>query len=265
MNLRNVISLGALFCLGVVSENALAQTNVEKPLSASLSVGGNFSSGNLNQLQAFGGARASYSGDFLGADLFVNAFRFWLIPAGQNSWRQFGDDFTVFGYPYFYFRPKFFIHGLARYEASMLHRIDSRVLVGGGMGFSPLRSGNEKQFLRLSLGTYAEHTVFPGTDFSIDVPHQKGSRTLPRLGFLSNGRLTAANENISVRYLMFYFIDPFFPRDIRIGLDTNLDLKIWGPVSFRINTNWIYNSLVLVSVQPYDFRATFGLSWSFRG
>lgn len=243
---------------------AAAQTQVEKPLRTDFSIGGNFTAGNLNQLQAYGNARVSYSGDQSGVDVLANAFRFWMQPGGQGDWRQVGDELTVFGYPYFYFHPRFFVHGLARYDSSLLHRLDSRILAGGGLGFAPFRSSNQNEFARLSLGAYAEHAAFPGTEFTREVPHDKGSRTLARLGFLSNGHFASTDQVFSFRYLLYCFVDPFLPRDLRLGLTTNADVKIWGPLSFRLSANWVYNSVVLTSVQPYDFRTTFGLAWHFR-
>lgn len=253
-----------MVCLSTFSCRSHAQTSLEKPFQASVAAGGNYTAGNLNQIQAFANGRLSYSGDSLGVDVIANAFRFWLMPPGQMAWRQVGDELTLFGYPYWYFNPNFFVHALARYETSQLHQLDARLLAGGGVGFAPLRSSDANRFVRLSLGAYAEHAVFPGTTFTRDVPHQKGTRTMPRIGFLSNGRITTIENILRLRYLLFCFVDPLLPRDIRFGLDTEADLNIWGPLSFRINANWVYNSVVLSAVQPYDFRATFGLAWRFQ-
>ena len=264
LNLRNAFRSIAWFCLLLLPGVASAQTNIDKPLRADLSLGGNYTAGNLNQLQAYGSARLSYAGDQAGADIFANAFRFWMQPGAQNTWRQIGDELALMGYPYYYFHPRFFLHGFARYDTSMLHRLDARLVGGGGVGIAPFRSSNQNEFARLSLGAYAEYAAFPGTDFTREIPHEKGSRTLARLGFLSNGHFASADQFFAFRYLVYCFVDPFLPRDIRFGFTTNGDVKIWGPLSFRLSTDWVYNSVVLTSVQPYDFRATFGLAWHFK-
>lgn len=265
MNLHSTFLFLSLSALTSFSGASFGQVDVDKPIHMNLSVGGNFALGNLNQAQAFANGRFSYSGNDVGVDIIANGFRFWLQPNGQNVWHQVGDDLSAMAYPYYYLRPNFFVHALARYETSQLHQLTSRTLAGGGVGFSPLRSANQNLFLRLSLGGYGEQAVFPGTDLTRDVPHEKGIRTVARLGLLSNGHFAAADQTFRARYLFFCFVDPHIPRDLRLGIDSNLDFRIWGPLSFRINALWSYNAVVLTSVQPYDFRATFGLGWDFRG
>lgn len=261
---RNTARVWMLSMFLLCSGGAFAQLDAEKPLHANLSVGGNFAVGNLNQLQAFANGRFSYSGNDLGVDVMANAFRFWMMPNGQSTWRQVGDDLNAMVFPYYYFRPHYFVHGFARYETSQLHQLDARFLVGGGVGFAPLRSPDPNAFLRFSLGTYAEQSLFPGTDLTRNVPHDKGTRSAARLGILSNGHVTLLDAILRVRYLLFCFVDPFAARDLRLGLDTSIDFKIWGPINFRINSNLFYNSVVLTTVQPYDVRTTFGVGWDFR-
>jgi len=249
--------LTALF-LATLTAPAAAQDRGDAPWRGNLSVSGNYNTGNLDQAQLLLRGHLSYSAEKAGNDLILNGFRFWLKYADGEPLTRIGDDLAVTDAPFYYFHPKFYLQGLGRYESSQLHQLDHRINAGGGVGFTPVR--REDVLMRVSVGAQYEHARYPGEDFRLDIGHDGGNRTVPRVSINSNGWFQLADSPVSLRYLGYFMVNPLEPRDLRASLDTSANLRVSRVFSAALTATYGYNAVVLDAVDPQDFRVTAGVT-----
>ena len=253
--------LAALAVLAVLlSPDAAAQDRGDDPWRGGLSIAGSYNAGNLDQMQLMARGNLSYSGEKAGNDLIVNGFRFWLKYDDAEPFTRLGDDLAVTEAPFYYFRPKLYLQGIGRYESSQLHQLDHRVSAGGGVGYTPVR--REELLMRASLGVQYEHARYPGDDFRLDVTHDDGSRTVPRVALNSNGWFQVAGSPVGFRYLGYFLVNPLDPKDLRLSLDASAVLTITRVFSAQLTATYGYNAVVLDEVDPQDLRVTTGITLS---
>ena len=248
----------ALAAVLLTSPAAWAQDRGDHPWRGQLSLGGNYYAGNLDQLQAALSGYSSHSSEKVGYDLILSGFRMWL--GGEDGYTRIGDDLAVTGVPFWYLKPKLYVHGSARYERSQLHQLDHRLNGGGGAGYAPVR--REDSLLRVALGAQIEQARYPGDDFRLDGAHDGSTRTVPRATLFSNGWYRVEGTPVSLRYLGSFLLNPLDPQDLRLSLDASAGLQVSRLFSAQVTGTYAYNSVVLTGVEPQDLRLTAGLALS---
>lgn len=237
----------------------------EKPTAPSFraqaGVDGLWFAGNLNQIQLGVNALVSHSGPRAGQDFVFSAYQLWLQPTGAPPFVQVGDDLAASELPYAYLTEQVYVLGFAHYSTSQLRQLDHRAMGGASIGYAPVR---RPEFLvRGAIGAFFEYSVYPGEDFSLDVTHDGPTRAVPRVGVTSNGWYRPSGSPFSGRYLAWFFLNPIDPRDYRYNFDVSANLRIAGPVAFRVAANLSGSTVVLAEVAPFDARTTVGvaLTW----
>ncbi|MBM4359583.1 MAG: DUF481 domain-containing protein [Deltaproteobacteria bacterium] len=226
----------------------------------SLSAGGNYFGGNLNQIAANLQGNLGLSSPTYGVDVRFNAYRLWGKPTPKQEFRVLGDDAYVNALPFWYFVKRAYVIGLASYDSSQLETLDRRVTVGTGVGYAPARS---KTFLlRGALATAFEYSQHDEHDFRLDVPHDAGERFVGRLALLSNGWLRMKDGPVSLRYVTMVLPNLADVRDVRFNFDGQIDVKITEPLSFRVTQIVQYDAATVRAREPLNLRATFGLAWT---
>ncbi len=226
----------------------------------SLSAGGNYFAGNLNQIHANLQGNLGLSSPTYGVDVRFNAYRLWGKPTPKQEFRVLGDDAYVNALPFWYFVKHAYVIGLASYESSQIQKLDRRVTAGTGLGYAPVRS---KTFLlRGALAAAFEYSQHDDDDFRLDVPHDEGERLVTRVALLSNGWLRMKDGPVSFRYITMVLpnLDDF--RDVRFNFDGQLDVKILEPLSLRVTQIVQYDAATVRAREPLDLRSTFGLAWT---
>ena len=238
---------------------AHAQDRGDRPWRLDLAVTGNYFSGSFTQLQILGRAFISHSAARAGNDLLISGYRVWVLEEGALL--RVGDDTIVSDIPFYYVRPKVYVHGIGRFTNSYSHLLDARVNGGGGIGLTPIRT--ESVLFRASLTAQLEYARYASDTFNLDVAHDGATRLVPRVGVLSNGWYRVKETPVGFRYLGEVSIDPRDPRDNRQFLDAGLDLKIgatgWGA---RLSAMWTRDSVVPEGVRPAELKAGIGLGYT---
>ena len=232
------------------------------PLRINLNTGGMMITGNLNQLQLNGGGMISYSQENHGNDTVISGYRIWMQPAGMDERIKIGDDLHIADIGYYYIKPRIYLQAFGNYSTSQLHQIDERYMAGFSVGYTPIR---EKQKLfRGSIGGFWEYTSYPFETFNIEVDHDENIRALPRIGFISNGWYRVPNnQNLSFRYLAWFYIDPLNIADYRYRANAEVNFNLTKTVSLRLSTTYEYSSVVMEGLSVYDLRSNAGLGFSF--
>lgn len=228
------------------------------PWAGNLSVWGNLSRGNLDQVQIQGRGELTYRSPTVENDLFLRAFRVYLRPEGAPAFARIGDDLTVQETALRFLTPATQAGVLGRYETSQLHRLDHRLLFGLGFGVLPVQGAQGR--LRVLAAGMLEHDRYPDDTFRIDVRHNGPLRTVPRVALLSDGHWRVDDTPLSLRGSALVVVDPTDLRDRRIVLDAAVDLTAWGPLSMQVAATYTYTSVVLVGVDPQDLQVALGLS-----
>jgi hypothetical protein len=258
--MRAVLSLAFLVSILLFSPRARAQDRGERPWRADLSVTGNYFAGSFQQLQLLGRAFVSYSAERGGNDLLLSGLQVWQRSDGAPFVRV-ADDLVVSDIPFYYVHPKVYMHGFARFARSSARLVDARVSAGGGVGVTPIRT--ESVLFRASLGAQVEHARFADDAFNLDVAHDGGVRTVPRLVLFSNGWYRVKGTPVSLRYLGDAMLDPRDPRDNRQFLDAGLDVKLGASGwSARTSALWTRDSVVPEGVSPSELRAGVGFAYT---
>ena len=225
-----------------------------------VSVGGYYYSGNLNQLQGNFQGHYGLSSPTAGLDVLFNGFRVWSKADQGSAYEVSGDDLYVTALPFYYFNKRFYIAGLGRLESSTSLKLDSRYLVGAGLGFAPVRS---KDFLvRVSVTPTYEAATFDGDDFRMDVPHDGAKRSVFRAAVISNGWYRVKDTPVTLRYFAQIWPNPLLPEDFRMNINGSMDLKVIKQLSFRLSVFVTHDSAILEGREPNDVRSTFGFAWS---
>lgn len=253
------LSLG--LAVTAVPAPALAQTYAPETYSRlSVSLGGNFFVGNVNQIQANLQGNLAISSPTFGVDVQFDGYRIWRRPSPTESFELVGDDAFVNALPFWYFVKRAYVIGLGRFEVSQNQRLDRRVLAGTGLGFAPVRS---KDFLiRAAVAPAFEYSQYDGTDFRLDVPQDDGERTVMRLALMSNGWLRTSSKLLSLGYIGIVLPNLRDHRDVRLNFDGRLDIKIIEQLAFRVTQVIQFDAATLRERQPFDIRSTFGLAWT---
>ena len=250
-----------LLALGgdVVSVGQAAPSEPETYSRLSLSVGGYYYSGNLNQVQGNLQGHYGLSSPTSGLDVLFNGYRLWSKANKDAGFKVVGDDAYVTALPFWYVSDRIYVAGLARYESSRIQRLNTRYIGGAGVGYAPVRS---KSFLiRMSIIPTVEYAEFDGQDFRIDVEHDGPNRTVIRAAVMSNGWYRVADTPLTFRYFGQLWPNPQEPKDFRANLTGNMDIKITKPLSFRTSMNVNHDSAILSGREPTDIRSTFGFVW----
>jgi hypothetical protein len=242
--------------------STLAMAQAEWDRSTTLALGTDLNAGNFNQVAVRGRLHHGWTSEKVGNDLVVSGFRFWLRPVDGEPYVRAGDDLFAGTFPFRYLTPRVYVSGVARYDKSQQLGLDHRGLVGGGVGFAPVRRTDA--LFRAGLGVYGEHARFAGDDFLVDVQHTDGVRTLPRVGVTSNGWFSVADTPIGFRYQTGLWLNPLDPQDLRMTLDASMDVKIVGPMSLRVSFIGRYETVTLQGVAPFDIRGGAGLAFKGR-
>lgn len=227
-----------------------------------VSLGGNLFTGNLNQL--IGNLHAHYglSTPKAGVDLVLNAFRLWVKPTKEASYKVVGSDVLVTALPHWYVSDRLHLSGFARYESRLNLQLDLRLLAGVGLGYTPARS---KNFLaRVAIVPLFEHASFADDNFRLPVPNDGGARNLLRIGLLSNGWYRIKGSPVTFRYLFQAFFNPQIARDFRVFLNMSANIHISGPLALRVAAMITHEEAILEGREPDDVRATFGLTLALR-
>ena len=249
--------LGALLSFLVLSARA------EEPLSrinTSASLGGLVLSGNLNQIQLNFNGLMSYSEPRYGNDLIVSGYRIYMKVPELDQYVRIGDDLQINDLPNLYLNEKVYLIGLAHYDSSLLHQVDSRWLGGAGLGYAPVRSS--QYLIRAAVGGFYEHTSYPSASFNLDVAHDGNVRTVPRVGILSNGWFNRPNRTMSYRYVAWYFLNPLDAQDRRTYFDGSTTIKIKKALGLRLGLSYAGSTVVVQGVQTSDLRLTAGINVS---
>ena len=241
-------------CVGVSPNSPETYTRL------SVSLGGYYYAGNLNQVQSNLQLHLGISSPTLGTDVQVNGYRLWSETQPDEEYELVGDDLFVTALPFWYFSSRFYLAGVGRYESSKLQRVDHRYAGGLGLGYAPVRSRD--WLMRIALVPAYEHSTFPGDDFRIDVDHDGPSRQVFRAAVLSNGWYRVKESPLSFRYALQLWPNPLDMSDFRVNLNTNMDVKIVGPLAFRFSLLWTYDPSILRGREPYDVRSTFGIAYT---
>jgi len=251
-----------MFLMSFLSSHTWAQVpdQGDPKLTYRLNTGGNWIAGNLSQLQFNVNGALQYNTERYGHDLIVNGYRFWTQLPGTDELTRLGDDLVATTVPFYYAREKIPLMGFAHYSYSQLHQIDGRVMAGALVGYTPVRT--KTRLSRSGLGVFYERTAYPSSDFNLNVSHNDTVRSIPRLGIVSTGWYRPEKSPLRLGFLTWLFLNPFEPEDFRAHLDGNVAVHVAGPVSVQFNVNATYNSVVVVGVQTYDTRATFGLNFA---
>ena len=243
------------------SSMLLAQEQISQPLRVNVNLGGMIISGNLNQVMLNGGGMVSYSQPRYGNDFIFNGYRMWTRLPASDGLVKIGDDLNLTTIPYRYLSKKHYVVGLLGYASSQLHQVEHRVLGGIGIGYAPWRQ--KHHLVRMALGGFFEHTQFPGDTFSIDVVHDGNTRSVPRIGLMSNGWYRIKKSPISLRYIAWLYVHPLQPEDFRVRVNTNINIRIADPLSLRFSCTYEQSSVVMEGVSPFDLRSNIGLAFSY--
>ena len=222
-----------------------------------LSLGGYYYAGNLNQVQGNLQGHFGMSSPTGGLDILTNGYRLWSKSSTDADYQRVGDDFYLTALPFWYFIPKIYLAGLARYESSKVLRLDHRAVTGVGLGFAPVRT--KDWLIRLALIPSYEWAEFPGSNFKNDVTHDENRRHIFRAAIISNGWLKQQGSPITYRYFAQLWPNPLDLADFRANLVSNADIKLVGPVSLRFTALFSYDPSILEGRETYDFRSTFGV------
>ena len=241
---------------GSVSVGHAAPREPETYSRLSLSLGGYYYSGNLNQVQGNLQGHYGLSSPTAGLDVLFNGYRLWSKANKDAGFKVVGDDAYVTTLPFWYVSERIYVAGLARYESSRIQRLNARYIGGAGVGYAPVRS---KSFLvRMSIIPTLEYAEFDGEDFRIDVEHDGPNRTVIRAAVMSNGWYRVPDTPVTFRYFGQLWPNPKEPKDFRANLTANMDIKITKPLSFRSSINVNHDSAILSGREPTDVRSTFG-------
>ena len=230
------------------------------PFRYNVSVGGMWIAGNLNQLLFNTSGLISYDKKHMGTDLLVNGYRIYMKP--QDDFVRIGDDLSITTVPFYYVNPSIYGFGIGHWSMSLLHKIDSRIFAGGGIGYAPVR--RPEFLIRAGIGGFYEHTDFPEESFNLDVSHNGSTRTVPRIGIVSNGWFRPKGSAVSFRYFVRGLVNPLELEDFRYTIDGSSNVHIFGPFSLRVGIRYVANSVVVEGVETFDLRSTLGLSFSNR-
>ena len=133
---------------------------------------------------------------------------------------------------------------------------------GAGFGYAPVRKPTF--LIRAGIGVFYERNTHPTDTFNLDISHDGTTRSIPRIGMVSNGWFRTKDSPLSMRYLARFFINPLEPEDFRFTIDANTNIHIAGPLSFRFGLRYAHNTVVVEDVQTFDLRSTFGIALSNR-
>jgi hypothetical protein len=240
---------------------SLAESPEPPPLKASVSVDGLWIAGNLNQLQLSGTGTLAYNTPHYGNDFIATGYRIWTRLPETTGLTRVGDDLLVTDLPFYYFTKRVYGIALLQYASSQLHQLDHRGVGGAAIGYAPVR--RPEFLIRGALGAFYEYSDYPGTDFNMETTHDGTVRQVPRVGVMSNGWYREEGSAFSIRYIAWLFLNPMDTRDYRYSIDVSANVRIGGPVSLRLATNWSGSTVVMESVTPYDIRTTGGLTFTF--
>ena len=180
----------------------------------------------------------------------------------QNDFIRIGDDLSLTTVPFYYINPKIYGFGVGHWSTSLLHKIDARFFAGGGIGYAPVR--RPEFLIRMGVGGFYEHTEFPTGVFNLDVSHRGSTRSVPRIGLVSNGWFRPKGSAVSFRYFVRGLMNPLEPEDFRYTIDGSSNWHVFGPVSLRLGVRYVGSSVVVEGVEVYDLRTTFGIAFSNR-
>lgn len=230
------------------------------PFRYNISLGGMWIAGNLNQMQFNTAGMISYDKKYMGNDLLINGYRIYMKP--QDEFIRIGDDLSITSVPFYYINPNVYGFGVGHWSTSLLHKIDSRFFVGAGIGYAPVRRPDF--LIRAGIGGFYEYTDFPDASFNLDVSHNGTSRSVPRIGLVSNGWFRPKGSSVSFRYFLRGLINPVEFEDFRYTVDGSTNIHIVGPLSLRVGLRYASSSVVVEGVETFDLRSTFGLALSNR-
>ena len=257
---RSTMVVLLIAALGSVSMGQTTSSEPETYSRLSLSLGGYYYSGNLNQVQGNLQGHYGLSSPTNGVDVLFNGYRLWSKANKDAVFKVVGDDAHVTALPFWYLSDEVYLAGLARYESSRIQRLNTRYIGGAGVGYAPVRT---KTFLiRMSIIPTFEYATFDGEDFRIDVTQDGPNRQVTRAAFLSNGWYRVEATAVTFRYFGQLWMSPKEPKDFRANLTGNMDIKITAPLAFRTTINLNHDSAILVGREPTDIRSTFGFVWT---
>lgn len=246
-----------LLCAVVVAQEI---EEAPPPWTGSVSLTGNGSFGNLDQVQLRLRGTLEVHRDDVTSDLLLSAYRLWQAPAGSNVLARIGDDLLVQDRVGGFVTPRVFVDGVVRYERSLLHRLDHRLLGGGGLGYAFVREPDRR--LRALVGGLAEYARYPGEAFRIDVASRGPERVVGRVSAYSEGFWRPKGKAVSARYSALFVVAPADLRDLRLVLDGAVDVRAWGPLGVRVSATYAYTAVVLEGVDPQDLQLMAGVSLS---
>ena len=232
------------------------------PFRYNFGVGGMWIAGNLNQMQFNTSGLITYDKNHMGNDLLINGYRIYMKPQGVEDFIRIGDDLSITTIPFYYFHPHIYGFGIGHWSTSLLHRIDSRIFAGGGVGYAPVRRPNF--LVRAGFGAFYEQTAFPEESFNIDIEHDGRTRSVARVGLISNGWFRPKGSSVSLRYFGRFLINPMAPEDYRFTIDGSSNWHIYGPISLRLGILYASSSVVVEGVETFDLRSNLGISFSNR-
>lgn len=255
-----VFRVAILVMTVLMAAPARAQDRGERPWRADVSLTGNYFTGSFQQVQLLGRVFVSVSRAQYGNDLLASTLQVWQSQ-DDDGFARVADDLVVSDIPFVYVHPKVYLHGFARYANSQSHLVDARINAGGGVGFTPIRT--ESVLFRASVGAQVEHARYGSDTLNLDVTHDDGVRTVPRLVLFSNGWYRVKGTPLSFRYLGDVMLDPRDPRDNRQFLDAGTDVKLGaGGWSARISALWTRDSVVPEGISPSELRAGVGFAYT---
>lgn len=226
------------------------------PWTYRLSIGGNFVSGNLYQIQLTGNGRLTYDKERVENQVIANGFRLWM--RAGDSVALVGDDVTLGDLFVTRFGPRLRVAGFTYLMWSQLHRIDLRTGVGAGPMLELF--DEEKQSLRVAVMGFVERTAWPGTTFNRSIDHVDGVQTIPRVSLLSTSMLSLEGTPLAFQSMAYLHVNPLDVGDVRGVFRASVDLRVVGALRIGVSGQVAGSSVVLEGVRPVDTRMSAGVT-----
>lgn len=255
-NMEKWVFTICLFWLTIAAQSLLGQaTSDSLQYSSSLTIGGSYKTGLLNQLNLSG--------------VLVNSLQKsnWLLYNrtsyfyGQVNKVQLFDNWTVVSKVSYSFikRAKIYPTIFHLYKSNLLYRIINSHRVFVGSGISPLDNKNAL----LYVGAGFDNTLYAGEQFvNSDLVNSNRRFGVSVIHFENKHHL--ADKRLSFSYSLFYFQSFKEATDYNIWIIPSLQFALHKTLSLAINYDLRYRNVHLVDLPAISQDLTVNLNISFQ-